>query len=133
MMASSSLARFFSDGSVHMGCRKGSERAGWAAVAIDEEGKVIGGAYGTCPDYFPSSLRAELWGVLQTLRHAMPPITIFVDNAGVVDGYAKGKEWCCHSGRAAADLWRQLWWKCEDLGGGGIAIEGQGSCDAGGY
>ena len=61
--------------------------------------------------------------MLQTLRHAMLPITIFVDNAGVVDGYAKGKAWRCHSGRAAADLWRQVCWKCEDFGGEGIVIE----------
>ena len=50
----------FSDGSVLMGGRKGNERAGWATVMIDRHGKVIGGIYGSCPDYFPSSLRAEL-------------------------------------------------------------------------
>ena len=112
----------FSDGSVLMGGRKGNERAGWATVMIDRHGKVIGGIYGTCPDYFPSSLRAELWGVLQTLRHACPPITIWVDNAGVVGGYAKGRRWCCDPSRPAVDLWRLVWWKAEDLGGEGGAI-----------
>ena len=113
----------FSAGSVLMGGRKGNERAGWATVMIDRHGKVIGGIYGTCPDYFPSSLRAELWGVLQTLRHACPPITIWVDNAGVVGGYAKGRRWCCDSSRPAVDLWRLVWWKVEDLGGEGGAIQ----------
>ena len=99
----------FSDGSVHQGCRKGHERAGWAAVIIDDDGLVVAGICGTCPDFFPTSLRAELWAVLQVLRHALPPITIWVDNDGVVGGYARGREWCCNSDRPAADLWRKLW------------------------
>jgi hypothetical protein len=106
----------FSDGSVLGGRRKGHERAGWATVMIDSQGLVLGGIYGTCPDFFPSSLRAELWGVLQTLRHACPPITIWVDNAGVVEGITKGRRWCCDSRRPAADLWRMIWWKVDDLG-----------------
>ena len=112
----------FSDGSVLHGFRKGNERAGWAAVMINGEGKVISGIYGTCPDYFPTSLRAELWGVLQTLRHGCPPITIWVDNAGVVEGFAKGESWCCSSSRAAADLWRLVWWKVRDLGTDDIQV-----------
>ena len=113
----------FSDGSVRHGCRKGNERAGWAAVIIDDAGMVVAGIYGTCPDFFPTSLRAELWAVLQVLRHALPPITIWVDNDGVVGGYARGKEWCCDSDRPAADLWRKLWWKVDVLGGEGIRIK----------
>ena len=66
----------FSDGSVLHGFRKGHERAGWAAVMINNEGKVLGGIYGTGPDCFPTSLRAGLWGVLQTLRHGCPPLTL---------------------------------------------------------
>ena len=112
----------FSDGSVVGGCRKGDERAGWAAVKADDQGKVVFGVYGTCPDFFPTSLRAELWGVLQTLRHAMPPIIIWVDNAGVVDGFGKGRQWCVDSARPAADLWSLVWAKVEDLGKEGIRI-----------
>ena len=112
----------FSDASVHAGCRKGNERAGWAAVMINDAGLVTGGIYGTCPDFFPTSLRAELWGALQVLRHALPPVTIWLDNAGVVDGFARGRSWCCSSDRPAADLWRRFWWKLDDLGGEGIDV-----------
>ena len=112
----------FTDGALSGGARKGSERSGWAAVAIDSHGLVIGGIYGTCPDYFPTSLRAELWAVVQALRHCCPPLTLWVDNAGVVDGFAKGRIWCCDSARPAADLWRLFWHKVEDLGQDGIQI-----------
>ena len=89
---------------------------------INDEGLVVGGAYGTCPDFFPTSLRAELWGVLQTLRHACPPITVWVDNSGVVDGFARGAAWCCDSSRPAADLWRLIWCRHADLGGEDIEM-----------
>ena len=76
---------------------------------VDEEGLVLFGIYGTCPDFFPTSLRAELWGALQTLRHASPPVTLWVDNDGVVEGFRKGRAWCCDSSRPAADLWKAFW------------------------
>ena len=28
----------------------------------------------------------------------------------MVEGFAKGESWCCSSSRAAADLWRLVWW-----------------------
>jgi hypothetical protein len=112
----------FSDGSVIGGCRRGDERSGWAAVCITALGEVIFGAYGTCPDYFPTSLRAELWALLQVLRHAQPPVTIWVDNAGVVDGFGRGRQWCVASCRPAADLWSLVWQKVEDLGGADISV-----------
>ena len=112
----------FSDGSVRTSSRKGHERAGWAAVMINSSGLVIGGVYGTCPDFFATSLRAELWAVLQVLRHACPPITIWCDTAGVVDGFQKGASWCCNARRPAVDLWHMIWCKVDDLGGDGILI-----------
>ena len=113
----------YSDGSVVGGCRPGYERGGWAAVKTNDQGKVIFGIYGTCPDWYPSSLRAELWGLLMVLRHAAPPVTIWIDNASVVDGYRKGKSWCISSSRPAADLWDLIWRKVEDLGQGDILVE----------
>jgi hypothetical protein len=112
----------FSDGSLIGGCRRGDERSGWAAVTITEQGDVIFGIYGTCPDFFPTSLRAELWALLQVLRRACPPITIWVDNAGVVDGFGRGQQWCTAACRPAADLWSLIWWKVGDLGGSGISV-----------
>ena len=45
-----------------------------------------------------------------------PPITVWVDNKEVLDGIAKGREWCCSSARQAADLWRTFWHKMSDIG-----------------
>ena len=112
----------FSDGSLRGGCRRGDERGEWAAVCVTDQGDVIFGAYGTCPDHFLSSLRAELWALLQVLRHARPPVTAWVDNAGVVDGFGKGRVWCVAACRPAADLWRLVWDKADDLGNEGISV-----------
>ena len=113
----------YSDGSVIGGCRAGCERGGWAGVKVNEDGQVIFGVYGTCPDWSPSSLRAELWALLMVLRHALPPITIWVDNDSVVKGFKKGKAWCVCSRRPAADLWDKIWAKVADLGEQGIAVK----------
>ena len=52
------------------------------------------------------------------LRLALPPLTVWLDNQGVVDGYKKGKRWCCASTRPAADLWREFWRLIDDIGCG---------------
>ena len=64
-----------------------ARRAGWAAILVDEEGSIRHGLYGSCPDAFPTSLRAELWGLLKILELALPPLVIWVDNAEVVGGW----------------------------------------------
>ena len=92
-------------------------------MLVDEAGLVIAGIYGPCPDAFPTALRAELQAVIQILRMALPPLTIWVDNQGVVDGWAKGKVWCCSSARPAADLWVQFWRLVEDIGTEELRIE----------
>ena len=38
----------FTDGALHGGGPRAARRAGWAAVAIDGNGKVTGGCYGPC-------------------------------------------------------------------------------------
>jgi len=112
----------FTDGAMRGRAPKVARRAGWACVLVNEDGQVIAGLYGPCPDLFPTSLRAELWAVIQLLHLALPPITIWVDNKGVVDGWARGRVWCCSSARPAADLWLQFWRLVEDIGIEGIQI-----------
>ena len=67
--------------------------------------KSLGGISGTCPEYFPTSLRAELWTIMQALRYGLAPITIWCDNQGVLDAIGNGRHWCCSCARPCADLW----------------------------
>ena len=56
------------------------------------------------------------------LRHALPPITIWVDNDSVVRGFRRGRAWCTSSRRPAADLWDKVWDKVADLGWQDIVV-----------
>jgi ribonuclease HI len=107
----------FTDGAMRGRAPRTARRAGWAAVLVDDDGLIEAGLYGTCGDRFPTAHRAELRGVVEILRYAIPPLTIWTDCQSVVDGWVCGPTWCCSSARAAADLWRELWWIVDDIGG----------------
>ena len=79
-----------------------------------------GGIYGSCPDAYASSLRAELWGVLGILRYALPPLSIGVDNAEVVDSWRAGRSYCGNPKREGADLWRKIWDLLREIGEEGV-------------
>jgi ribonuclease HI len=113
----------FTDGAMTGGSPKVARRAGWAAVLVTDDGAVIAGLYGPWPDPFPTAFRAELRAVVQMLELALPPLKIWVDNKSVVDGWAKGRTWCCSSARPAADLWRRFWDLIEDIGTQGLDIQ----------
>ncbi len=91
-------------------------RAGWAAVALDHEGKWVATLSGTLGGPHVSAFRAELKAVLEVLRIALPPITIYCDNAAVVRGFANGKDGCISSRARGADLWRRVWFLLDELG-----------------
>ena len=112
----------FTDGAMRGRAPKAARRAGWAWVVVDEAGDIIFGLHGPCPDPFPTAFRAELRAVCELLVVVVPPITIWVDNQELLDGLAKGEQWCCSSARAAADLWRTFWHKMADIGPAGISM-----------
>ncbi len=91
-------------------------RAGWAAVQIDELGRWASTLNGTLGGPFASSFRAELKAILEALRIAVPPITLHTDNAAVIGGIQKGKEWCTSSKAKCADIWKDIWFYIEELG-----------------
>ena len=93
-----------------------ARRGGWAFV-VDNGAEPIWGKYGSCSDVYLTVLRTELRALVEVLRITTGPITIFVDNAQVVDGIPKGREWCCSHKRDGADLWRQIWDRLEELEG----------------
>ena len=112
----------FTDGAMKCRAPKSGRRAGWAWVVVDDAGDVLFGLYGPCADPFPTAFRAELRAVCELLVVVVPPITIWVDNQELLDGFAKGKQWCCSSARVAADLWRIFWHKLADIGPEGVVL-----------
>ena len=82
--------RAYTDGACR-GFWRRTRRAGWGACVVDDMGYVEWGIYGSCPDAYASSLRAELWGVLGILRYAVAPLAIGVDNAEVITSWSSGK------------------------------------------
>ena len=106
----------YSDGSAR-GRFWRSSRAGWAFVVFDPQGGWKWTAKGTVGGLDPSSFRAELKALLEALRLAVPPVTIYVDNSSVVRGVEKGEEWCTSSGATGAGLWREIWAILRDLEG----------------
>ena len=63
---------FYMDGSCFEGNIPELSRCGWGFVCVDEQGKVIGSAYGTCPDWINDIGGAEAWAMLQAALCAMP-------------------------------------------------------------
>ena len=100
-----------------------ARRAGWAAVLVDKDGLIVAGIYGPCAERFVSSGRAELTAIVMMLKMALPPLTVYTDNQGVLDGISNGPVWCCSSSRPAADLWRQFWARLDDIGQDGIEFK----------
>ena len=105
----------FTDGAMRGPAAPHLKRAGWSVVSVDNNGLITFGLYGTCPDDFPSAFRAELLAVERALAYACPPITIHVDNQQVINGIQRGEIWCCASARPAADIWRRVWWRLNDI------------------
>ncbi len=107
----------FTDGASQGWFWKGS-RAAWAAVAVDKKGVVLWRMQGILGEPHPTILRAELTALRETLRIAAPPLKVYVDNKQVVDGVAKGMEYCVSSTADAADIWREVWHRINELGAG---------------
>ena len=46
---------------------------------VNDDSRVTSGICGICPDWFPSSLGADLRATLQALRHTCLPVILCVD------------------------------------------------------
>ena len=90
-------------------------RAGWSGVSLSSYGPLNFSWYGTCSDRCPSAHRAELRAILRALERAVPPLVVYTDHNKAVDDYGRGEEFCCSSARPAADLWRRIWRRVDEL------------------
>ncbi len=107
----------FTDGAYQGWFWKGA-RAAWAAVAVTDDGVVLWRLQGVIGEPHPSIFRAELMALREVLRMAAPPLTVYIDNKMVVDGFNKGRAHCTASTADAADIWRDVWRLVEDIGPG---------------
>ena len=105
------------DGSLKNGKFKQLRAGGWAAVTIDANFQGLSGVYGALPLARPTSLAAEIWAILQCLRHielgALSEVV--VDCSGAIKGLLRGRLWATGSGRPQAHLWVLVWNRLEDL------------------
>ena len=93
-----------------------ANRAGWASVVNDEVNELWG-KHGVCAETYTSVVRSELHALVEVLRITAGPITVHVDSKIAVDGVAHGREWCCDTRREAADLWKLVWDRLDDMPG----------------
>ena len=86
-------------------------QCGWAIV--HKEGwEVLKVAYGPMPVAHPAQRtikRAELWAFWHALRSMVPPMVYHTDQKGILDGFERGRGYCCGSSRPHADVWRMIW------------------------
>ena len=98
----------YTDGSAHGSFWKAA-RGGWCVVVMGELGQWIWTLYGTLGGPYFDSYVAEMKAILEALRIAVPPITIYTDNAEVLRDAAKGKAWCVSAEVRGAAIWRDMW------------------------
>ena len=107
----------YTDGSMRFLMPLDARRAGWSVISLTHLGTLNFARFGTCPDLVPTAHRSEVWAVLMALRFASGSVAIVTDCLEVVRAFALGPEFCCHSSRPAADLWRDIWSLVNSLGG----------------
>ena len=63
------------------------------------------------------SYLAELKAILEALRVPVPPLTVYTDNAQVLNDRGKGKEYCVSARTRGAAMWRDVWFYIEQIMG----------------
>jgi len=112
------------DGSLKHKHRAGGQ-CGWAVTGMQGGDTVT--AWGAMPATLPVQkriLRAELWAILQALRHSQPPVHVHTDCAIVLQLLKKGRKVCTSSRTKHADVWRLIWHCLDDIGlsNGGVSM-----------
>ena len=106
----------YTDGALR-GLHPEARRAGWAFALVDSATCCLKMAvFGSCEEQWLTVLRAELHAIEAAIRRAVPPLVIHTDSAVAVDGYTKGKKFCCSAKADGADIWRRIWFLLSDFG-----------------
>ena len=94
-----------------------TRRGGWAFAKIGPaKDSVLAIFYGVCSEPWLTVVRTELRAIEEALRRALAPLTIYTDNAAVVNAFQEGKAYSCREGNDGADIWTRIWAILEDFG-----------------
>ncbi len=104
------------DGTISNGRFVCLARGAWAFSFWSADSNCWVSAFGPLPGMVHTILRAELFGFLQVLLRALPPLVVVVDNDTIIKGLQHGRLWCTASERPAADLWRRSWDIIDEIG-----------------
>jgi ribonuclease HI len=108
----------FTDGSLVCPDQPRYCAGGWSVVQIHPSTHRVQVAYqGRVPFDDLDSTACEIYALLMSLAFVCGHITVHVDNAEVVHGMSRGKEYGVSTANKHAHLWRLVWAKIEDLGG----------------
>ena len=55
----------------------------------------------------------ELFAFEVLMERAVPPLVLFTDYKGIVDGLAMGRAWCTAGDKTQADRWKRIWDRLE--------------------
>ena len=104
------------DGGMKFLAPRRARRSGLAVAVFTPAGEYVLGIWSPCPDRFPTAHRAEVWAIDVALRHVTKlPLTVVTDNFNAVLAYQPGKRYCIDAARPAADLWKSIWRRIEEL------------------
>ena len=106
------------------------DRAGWGAIQITTDCRVVFGLYGTLPPGGQTAPQAEHYAVRAILAISIPPVLLIVDHNNILIGIANGRAWCEHPDRRHAAVWRDIWRLIDELGGIGPQGVRFGKCKA---
>jgi len=116
--------RCYSDGSGLYGkYGRDALRAGWAFGKIDQQGRILVGAYGPVTGEQETGV-AEMLAAAALLAHARPPIVVVTDYLPLVEGVELGEAICVARRRFAA-AWRALWFRINEIGLGDLGVSFQ--------
>eukprot|EP00973_Karenia_brevis_P034262 4725989-Karenia_brevis.AAC.1 len=91
-------------------------RAGWSIVSVGTDGQILGEVYGPLAWPLQESGCAELFAFVKALRLSVPPITVYTDYQGLIDGLELGRSVITAPGREYADMWKVVCDAVDDFG-----------------